>query len=123
MGVFGFGFIFLLDMITDMDATGELADKAIASIISSIGILVGFSWERSFDESVHVIAELTSHNGPWSPTLTKLGLAITIAFGIIPAWRRHILKKFLETQTAKQQSRGSVRKSLANGRGSYSEVS
>lgn len=84
--------IFVLDFFEDMDATGEAADKAIKNIINAIGILVGFSWEQAFEGGVEIIAETTRQRGPWYPIMTNFLLAITLAGGIIPAWRVYILK-------------------------------
>ena len=42
----------LLDKLADAEATGKFTDEIIKHLIGSVGILVGFSWEQSFDCSV-----------------------------------------------------------------------
>jgi len=87
--------IFALDVIEDMESTGESVDKVIKSVINSVGILVGFSWEQAFDGGVEVIAELSESRGRWYPVLSTLLLGGLIAAVIIPAWRRYILQHTL----------------------------
>lgn len=95
--------IFFLDTIEDMDFTGDAADKAIRSIIGAIGILVGFSWEQAFEGGVEVIAEVTISRGRWYPIITKLALATALAFLIVPAWRKYILKNTFLNQGLKEE--------------------
>jgi len=109
LSLVGFSFIFVLDFIADLDATGATADRVIANMIFGIGILVGFSWEHAFEVSVEVIAELTEEKGEWWPTNTKLCLALTLAAGIVPAWRKHILIKAIEHEV-ERHARNSVAK-------------
>merc|ERR1711957_391551 len=54
---FAFVIILGLDKIADLKSTGKKADKAIIAIITSLGILVGFTWEQSFDGAVEVLSE------------------------------------------------------------------
>jgi len=46
--------IFFLDFVSDLEETQEVADRCIRSIIVALGILIGFSWEYSFDGGVEV---------------------------------------------------------------------
>jgi len=95
--------IFILDKIGDMDATGKNTERIIKSIINAIGILVGFSWEQSFDGGVEAISDLTVQFASWCPVVTKLGLGIFVALVIVPAWRRHILRNVLHEQPITRQ--------------------
>lgn len=87
----------ILDCIADLDATGDKADEALGHIISSLGILVGFSWEQSFDGGVEVLAARTS-----SPQLAQVGLAVAVVLLILPAWRRHILSKVITLEKQRE---------------------
>jgi hypothetical protein len=94
-----FVLVFVLDKLSDMDCTGAVADLCCDCMISAISILVGFAWEQAFDAGVEVVAALTAEESPWYPAFTKLGLALVVAIIMIPAWRRHLLKKTLEAET------------------------
>eukprot|EP00747_Dinoflagellata_sp_TGD_P149316 gnl/TRDRNA2_/TRDRNA2_177001_c2_seq8.p1 gnl/TRDRNA2_/TRDRNA2_177001_c2~~gnl/TRDRNA2_/TRDRNA2_177001_c2_seq8.p1 ORF type:complete len:633 (+),score=160.33 gnl/TRDRNA2_/TRDRNA2_177001_c2_seq8:40-1938(+) len=79
--------IFALDKIADSPITGEAADHVIFSIINALGILVGFSWEQSFDDAVECVAALTPN-----PIAGEMVLAIMVVIVVIEPWRRYILK-------------------------------
>lgn len=80
----------MLDFVIDLESTEEDADEALGNIISSLGILVGFSWEQSFDGGVEVVALRT-----YRPLWTEVALACAVVALILPAWRRHILEKVI----------------------------
>eukprot|EP00747_Dinoflagellata_sp_TGD_P134395 gnl/TRDRNA2_/TRDRNA2_175316_c0_seq12.p1 gnl/TRDRNA2_/TRDRNA2_175316_c0~~gnl/TRDRNA2_/TRDRNA2_175316_c0_seq12.p1 ORF type:complete len:232 (+),score=60.80 gnl/TRDRNA2_/TRDRNA2_175316_c0_seq12:634-1329(+) len=82
-----FSVIFVLDKISDSPITGDQADMVIESIINALGILVGFSWEQSFDGGVEIIAALTP-----DPIVAEMALAVVVAIVVIEPWRRHILQ-------------------------------
>eukprot|EP00928_Gymnodinium_smaydae_P029437 TRINITY_DN22176_c0_g1_i1.p1 TRINITY_DN22176_c0_g1~~TRINITY_DN22176_c0_g1_i1.p1 ORF type:complete len:562 (-),score=112.76 TRINITY_DN22176_c0_g1_i1:121-1806(-) len=96
--------IFFLDKLQDLESTGDKADRAIGIVISSLAILVGFSWEQSFDAGVEVIAELSSSLGSMAHVSVKLCIAILVAVVMIPAWRNFILKKVLDYRLASHKS-------------------
>lgn len=81
-----FSFIFVLDKLADAEWTSERVDDCIRAVISAIGILVGFSWEQTFDASVAALASQTD-----SPTIMKLVLAIACAVIVVPAWKNYML--------------------------------
>eukprot|EP00438_Fugacium_kawagutii_P012329 Skav221960 [mRNA] locus=scaffold195:706644:715770:- [translate_table: standard] len=91
-----FGADVMLDFIIDLESTREDADEALGLIISSLGILVGFSWEQSFDGGVEVVALRTRN-----PLVTELALACAVVCLVLPAWRRHILDKVIKQEGAK----------------------
>ena len=55
-----FGGILPLDWLADQSWTDEHCDTAIRSIMSAMGILIGFGWEQCFDASVDQIAMETN---------------------------------------------------------------
>jgi len=87
-----FMFIRGLDLIEDMEATGEVADKCARTMIQSQAVLIGFAWEHAFDSGVAAIAHLFEDAGYWAPFVMKLALAVLVAVVMIPAWRLYILK-------------------------------
>merc|ERR1711972_470889 len=87
-----FVFIFILDKVEDLEATGAVADKCTRSIIIALGILIGFSWEHCFDGGVDVLAELSAEDGKWYPIWLKLVMAAAVFAVVTPAWRLYILK-------------------------------
>jgi len=91
-------FIFVLDLIDDVAKRGAPPGKSpggeiISQIVFAKSILVGFSWEHSFDGGVECIAAKTSH-----PLCTQSLVAVFMWFAVVPAWRRHILRKALMLQ-------------------------
>lgn len=88
-----FVIIFGLDTIADMDETGDAAEDAIRTIVEALGILVGFSWEQSFDVAVDNCVEgLMPELAPkFNPVFEKLILSVMLAAIVIPSWRLFIL--------------------------------
>eukprot|EP00812_Abedinium_dasypus_P000092 NODE_1011_length_1269_cov_325.932455.p2 GENE.NODE_1011_length_1269_cov_325.932455~~NODE_1011_length_1269_cov_325.932455.p2 ORF type:complete len:212 (-),score=53.76 NODE_1011_length_1269_cov_325.932455:619-1218(-) len=84
-----------LDKIADLSCTTSTTDNAIFSIITALGVLVGFAWEQSFDGGLEIVSELTPH-----PIKTELMLAIFVAAIVIEPWRRYILKQVLHHMKA-----------------------
>merc|ERR1712224_963220 len=91
-------------MFAMSDFGGHATDDAIFSIMGGLGILVGFSWEQSFDGGVEVIAALTPN-----PLLTEIVLALVVTIVVMPAWQRFILKTVLmlalEREERQQQAK------------------
>ncbi|CAK9058275.1 unnamed protein product [Durusdinium trenchii] len=81
--------IFVLDKLADMEFTDNEVDSSLRALISSLGILIGFSWERSFDEAVGGLAEGRVFGLP--PPVLTLILAIFLASMVVPAWKWYIL--------------------------------
>merc|ERR1719326_2080680 len=46
-----------LDSLADAAWTGPSADRAIRSLMEAMALLIGFSWEQCFDNSVDSLAE------------------------------------------------------------------
>merc|ERR1719281_844700 len=78
--------IMVLDNLADLRCTGRVIDKVIKQIITANGLLVGFSWEQSFDASVSAIASRSA-----SPEATKFCLACFCGLLVLPAWVKFML--------------------------------
>merc|ERR1712060_375893 len=88
--------IFVLDHVEDTahemwgsEHTRRIS-KVVQIVVNALSILIGFTWEQSFDGGVEAVASTTSR-----PLLMKLCLISMVAVVIVPAWRRHILVKVL----------------------------
>lgn len=92
LSLLSFAIIFVLDKIADMDATGAAADEAIRTIIEALGILVGFSWEQSFDVAVDSITQQIT---VMPASVTKLLMSLCLVAIVLPAWRIYILQSVL----------------------------
>lgn len=68
----------------------DTVSKAVSVAITALGILVGFSWERSFDHGVSSISTLTR-----DPELSKFISAFIVAIVIVPAWSMYIVSKVI----------------------------
>jgi len=73
-------------------------------IVNSLGILVGFSWEHSFDGSVEDVASTTST--PLPPPEFQLFLGLSVCVLILPAWRDYMLEKVMLIDVMLKQKRG-----------------
>lgn len=85
---------FGLDAIDDRwgkTANTDVGTTAIETIINSLGVLVGFSWEHSFDGGVTAI----SHQAKGHEAGTQLLFAVLVVVVIVPSWSQHILPKTL----------------------------
>lgn len=94
-----FVLIFLLDFLADRQAKGFDFEVALRILIDAIGILVGFSWERSFDKATHALA--SNYAGQLELKHPRLFQAILGGFLVslvVPAWRIYILPLVVELQ-------------------------
>merc|ERR1712232_860137 len=92
--------ITLLDKMADSDYAGATVEEAIRNVISSIGILVGFSWEGAFEGGVDVLARRAV---PSHPVIAHLMMAGFVSFVVITPWRRHILQKVIDLERERER--------------------
>jgi hypothetical protein len=81
--------IWILDKLADLEETGEVADRAIITLIGSLSTLVGFSFEQSFEGAVEALADLTFKDHKVG---AELVLTILVVLIVYPAWKWHILR-------------------------------
>jgi len=104
--------VFAVDKTADTMRTNHSGDgdtllfleEITRVLVNSLGILVGFSWEHSFDGSIEDVASTTST--PLPPPEFQLGLGISICVLILPAWRDYILEKVMLIEVMLKQKRG-----------------
>jgi len=89
-----------MDVLADQSWTGKKTDQALFTIIQSLAILVGFSWEQSFDGGVEVIASMIVGV---DPVTTSLVIAIMITTIVITPWRDYILKKVIKLTQQREE--------------------
>jgi hypothetical protein len=99
-----FATIFAFDWLEDLESTGREFDRALVSIISALGILVGFSWEQSFEGALMRLASLTEH-----PSFSEFALAFVVALIVVPAWRKYILTTCAKAEAVFLNSPGKFR--------------
>jgi len=93
--------VFGLDKVDDMHKGSEdsrTGAQAIQVIVNAIAILVGFSWEQTFDHGVVAVASQTDH-----PETVKIVMGLCITAVIMPMWRRQILMKSMQLQKLKEE--------------------
>jgi len=73
----------------------QLAREMIRIVVTSLGILVGFSWEHCFDGGVESVSEKAQ---PMFKVWFQLVLGILVCILVLPAWRKHILQKVMLMQ-------------------------
>eukprot|EP00927_Polykrikos_kofoidii_P014460 TRINITY_DN16324_c0_g1_i1.p1 TRINITY_DN16324_c0_g1~~TRINITY_DN16324_c0_g1_i1.p1 ORF type:complete len:1302 (-),score=288.51 TRINITY_DN16324_c0_g1_i1:321-3725(-) len=81
--------VYRLDKIADHNSKSEELHDGLRAAIFAFPILIGFSWERSFDLAVEEVAKLSMI---LSVPFTKLLLALLLAVMVIPVWKMYILK-------------------------------
>jgi len=97
-----FTLIFVLDKIRDTIEDHEelgLGDQAVESIeqmIEVFGLLVGFSWEQSFDVALDAITVYFEKSNHIQPAITRGILSIVLVALVFPAWKNWILPQQLE---------------------------
>jgi len=98
--VYAFVLIFALEKLASFDCTGPKVDNAIVTIMGSLGILIGFTWEQSFERSVSTVVQAS---GDVPAPLLKGGMAIFLVAMVLPAWRMFIMKHTMEEHHKEQQ--------------------
>lgn len=105
ISLLAFILIFILDKIDDLKATSESVQRCTRSLSQALGILIGFSWESSFNGGVEVLAELSKGRGVWCPVWLKLLMAVAVCGIVVPAWRLYILQTVLRIREEKRLRR------------------
>jgi len=95
LSILAFVIIIQLDKIADADNSdsGTML-KLVTSLVAGISMLVGFTWEHSFDGAVESVAELN----PSHPRTTKFFLGLGVMIVVLVPWRKFILKKAMELE-------------------------
>jgi hypothetical protein len=95
--------VWVLDKVDDAlrrsSSDTKTAERAISSIIGAVSVLVGFTWEHSFDGAVTAVAALNEGH----PRLMKFILGLCVFIFLLRPWRRYILKRSLQLQALKQE--------------------
>jgi len=104
VSIIAFMVIHVLDYLSDIYA-GDAAEKAMRGVIRCLGVLVGFAWEQAFAGGVESIVEQTCGHGghgasPWPAISLRLGMALIMGVGVVPAWRMYILRSLLVCQAS-----------------------
>jgi len=110
--------IVILDKFED-NLTDDADDihKALKKIITGLSILIGFTWEHTFDGCVEAISSLFS-----DPLAIKLALTSLIVLIVVPAWRMYILAKVVHLEKARHEQREAMEgSSTGHGEGSSSD--
>lgn len=116
MSCISFACIWVLDEVEDrmyLKANGargmrmrRRVQKAIHIIITSLSILVGFSWERCFDGAIEAVTSRLKHD-----VICKFIVIFIVAVVLIPVWQRHILLKVMELRQRRSIQKIAILKS------------
>lgn len=109
-----FSLMRVLDWMADKQDTDAHFSHGARAIIESLGILVGFSWEKSFDVAVDSVAEGADESFlEFLPQpVLKLGLAFGLCLVVLPAWRWYILPTEMELEEECEESALEVERSI-----------
>jgi len=97
---FGFGMLFLLFFLTDLEFTGEIVDREIKTLIQPFAILIGFSWKQAFGAAT---TSITSREQLAPTPLETLFIAVMLAVVVVPAWRMFILPTIMQSEVGKTE--------------------
>lgn len=95
--------IFMIDAVADRLAHHN-AQRGLRYTIVSLGVLVGFSWEKAFDIAMEDIAH-SSHILGIPPTTFLHILAMMLLVVVLPAWYYYILPKTIESIEEEEEER------------------
>lgn len=87
-----------LDKIEDSGVLGKQSAKAIEEIIDALGILIGFSWEQSFDQAVDSISETLKADLKMPTPISRLLMSAALVAIVFPAWKNYILPQELKLE-------------------------
>lgn len=107
------GAIFIVDFIADRM---ESSQKALRTLMTSLGLLLGLAWEAAFDQSVEGIEEKFAPHDKTRKICLKLAMTFGLCIVVLPAWRNYILPMALlgaGRGSAKSGLEESVAESLA----------
>jgi len=95
-----FGLDFIADRIEEQSSTEHSGKFILRDEIATIGVMVGFAWERCFDIAIEDIA----HSGSLvqvSPGITSSVIACLLLAVVLPAWHHYILPQALSPSEPK----------------------
>eukprot|EP00747_Dinoflagellata_sp_TGD_P120063 gnl/TRDRNA2_/TRDRNA2_173158_c0_seq3.p1 gnl/TRDRNA2_/TRDRNA2_173158_c0~~gnl/TRDRNA2_/TRDRNA2_173158_c0_seq3.p1 ORF type:complete len:374 (-),score=72.03 gnl/TRDRNA2_/TRDRNA2_173158_c0_seq3:591-1565(-) len=103
LSAFSFAIIFALDKVADRQSekatsANKSDKKAIIKIITSLGLLIGFSWEQCFDAAIDSMTEMFMH-----PHIAGLVISACLCAIVIPAYWMYILPSLLEYKEAEEE--------------------
>eukprot|EP00930_Biecheleria_cincta_P070073 TRINITY_DN57736_c0_g1_i1.p1 TRINITY_DN57736_c0_g1~~TRINITY_DN57736_c0_g1_i1.p1 ORF type:complete len:649 (-),score=118.95 TRINITY_DN57736_c0_g1_i1:266-2212(-) len=107
--------VFLFDKADDFlknrpGGDSEAASLAVTTIINSLALLVGFTWEKCFDHGVEAVtAGMEGANARGM----KLLLAILVSVFVVRPWRRFILTKVMDMEILKRARIQQIRQKAA----------
>jgi len=83
--------LFGVDFIADhMQGRSE---RALRSLMTAMGLLLGLAWEAAFDQAVSGIEEKFAADSVRNRVLLKVGMSAALCTLVLPAWRLYILPK------------------------------
>mmetsp|Transcript_50131 Transcript_50131/g.144440 ORF Transcript_50131/g.144440 Transcript_50131/m.144440 type:complete len:625 (-) Transcript_50131:114-1988(-) len=96
-----FAVVYGLDKIDDnfrSTTGGKAIGRTIASVVGAVSVLVGFSWEHSFDGAVQSVVLLSASHRRSAEFI--LGIAVFLV--ILRPWRKFILKRAMQLDDLKK---------------------
>jgi len=92
VSLIAFAVVCTLNKIEDRVGPEKLGG-VMQSIVTAVGVLVGFSWQLAFAAAAAAVASQTPQ--PGGPVVSQVVIAGAVALQLLPAWRQHILEKVL----------------------------
>jgi len=120
LSIFAGLIVFGLDAIDDLirhRASAAAAVTVLNTVIGSLAILIGFSWESCFDAGVAAVSSSAVHR-----RVCKFAMGTAVFVFLVPAWKRHILTKVMALEDMKAHRMRALHKKSSHG-SSYTPLS
>jgi len=89
--------VLLLDAIAGFVLHTRSSQRGLRSLLLSMGLMVGFTWERAFDLGLEHLS--VTHGGAWAGVLKHVTPWVMVGI-VVPAWAWYILPKAKEAEEA-----------------------
>jgi len=83
-----FVFIFVLRRVEQCAPQDVEVSSMLRSFVTTLGLLVGFTWQRSFELGVKTACSAFARPAVW-----EVVVSLAVAMIVVPAWRKYILTK------------------------------
>jgi len=108
--------IAMLDFLSDLECTGAAFDKAIVTLIETLAVSIGLSWEHAFHECVDItvqfmVEDKTLFKASRDPKFWSLWVCVMIVVTVLPAYRLYIVPtryQLLEEYEERMKSREKI---------------
>merc|ERR1719428_2517290 len=83
--------LFVFDFLSDHEGTGPTTDQFIKELIEAFAVLIGFSWEKTFNLGIEDMAIYLKKTNYFDRSyVVKLSACIALVAIVLPAYRMYV---------------------------------